>query len=340
MPPDSPSPNANLEAPPPARHGLVIGKFMPLHAGHQYLIATARQQVDTLTIVLFSKPHEPISGYLREDWLIETYPDLPIFQHDLDGPVDFTSETAWQFWVDAIRSMLRAPVDLVFTSEPYGDELARRLGARHISVDPSRQRFPISATAIRAAPLAHWEYLPPAVRAHYVRRVAIVGAESTGKTTLAHALAAHFNTVWVPEFARDYLIARGGVCTEADMPLIADGQAAAEDAHARQANRLLICDTNLLTTRLWHEHYFGAPPARLALLAAERTAHLTLLCAPDNPWVADGLRDSPGHRAWFHDRFQAELDAAGLPYRILSGPYPARLQAAIEAVTRLLATPA
>ena len=337
MPPDSQSPISRLESPPPARHGLIIGKFMPLHAGHQHLIATARAQVERLTVILFSKPHEPISGYLREDWLCETFPDLPIFHYDLDGPVDFASEAAWQFWVDAIRGMLRAPVDLVFTSEPYGDELARRLGARHVSVDPDRQRYPISATAIRAAPLTHWEYLPPAVRAHYVRRVAIVGAESTGKTTLAQALAAHFNTAWVPEFARDYLIARGGVCTEADMPVIADGQAAAEDALARRANRLLICDTNLLTTRLWHEHYFGPPPARLAALAAEHSAHLTLLCAPDTPWVGDGLRDSPTHRDWFHQRFQAELDAARLPYRILAGPYPARLPAAIEAVTGLLA---
>ncbi len=315
------------------RRGLIIGKFMPLHAGHQYLIATARRQVDTLTIILFSKSHEPISGPLREAWLSETYPDLSLVHIDRDGPVDFASETAWQFWVDAIHAAVPSPIDVVFTSEPYGDELARRLGARHIAVDPERQRLPISATAIRAAPLAHWDYLPPAVRAHYVRRVAIVGAESTGKTTLAQALAAHFNTVWVPEYARDYLIARGGICTEADMPVIAEGQAAAEDALARQANRLLICDTNLLTTRLWHEHYFGPPPAHLTALAAEHTAHLTLLCAPDTPWVADGLRDSPGHRAWFHDRFQAELDAARLPYVVLSGPYPARLPAAIEAVT-------
>jgi NadR type nicotinamide-nucleotide adenylyltransferase len=225
---------------------------------------------------------------------------------------------------------------VVFSSEAYGDELARRLGARHVLVDAGRARVPVSASQIRARPLAYWDYLPPPVRLHYLRRVAVVGAESTGKTTLAQALAAHFNTVWVPEFAREYLLARGGVCTLADMPLIAQGQAASEDRLARQADRVLIGDTNLLTTQLWHEHYFGECPPALRRMAAERTADVYLLCDIDVPWVADELRDSPGQRAWFHNRFRDELDARGLPFIVLSGPLPSRLAPAVQAVEALL----
>jgi NadR type nicotinamide-nucleotide adenylyltransferase len=138
--------------------------------------------------------------------------------------VNFDDPEAWAFWIAAIRAVHPAAVDVVFSSEAYGAELARRLGARHVAFDPERTRVPISATQIRADPLAHWQFIPPPVRPYFVRRVALVGAESTGKTTLAQALAAHFGTVWVPEFARAYLLARGGV-TEQDMHVIAQGQA-------------------------------------------------------------------------------------------------------------------
>jgi NadR type nicotinamide-nucleotide adenylyltransferase len=238
-----------------------------------------------------------------------------------------------------VRAVHPEPVDVNFSSESYGAELARRLGARHGVFDPARLRLPISATKIRQDPLAHWAHIPPPVRPYYVRRAALVGAESTGKTTLAQALAAHFNTVGVPEFARAYLLARGGVATAADMSVIAHGQAASEERLARQANRVLICDTNVLTTQLWYEHYYGAPPAALGQLAAEHPAHLYLLCAPDVPWVPDALRDSPGHRQWFHQRFQHELAATGRPVVTLAGPLQGRLAPAIAAVEALLARP-
>ena len=121
------------------------------------------------------------------------------------------------------------------------------------------------------------------------------------------------------------------------MPIIAHGQARLEDERARQANRLLVCNTNLLTTLLWHERYFGDRPAELRQMAAERAADLCLLCDPDVPWEADGLRDSPGQRTWFHERFRQELEARGWRYLILSGPYERRLATAIGAVEGLLA---
>jgi NadR type nicotinamide-nucleotide adenylyltransferase len=316
--------------------GLIIGKFLPPHAGHQYLIETARRQVETLTVIVFSKAAEPIPGALRAAWLRGLYPTLSIQHVDREGPVDFDDDGAWAFWVGAIRAAHPRPVDVVFSSEAYGHELARRLGARHVLVDGDRTHVPVSGRQIRADPLAQWEALPTPVRLYYLRRVALVGAESTGKTTLARTLAAHFGTAWVPEYAREYLEARGGVCTLADMTLIARGQAELEDCVARQANRVLIQDTNLLTTQLWHEHYFGEAPADLRQMAAERKADLYLLCDCDVPWVADGLRDSPGQRQWFQARFRSELEAAGLPYVVLAGAFEERLGPAVEAVERLL----
>ena len=317
--------------------GLIIGKFMPLHAGHQYLIARARQQVTSLDLVLFTKTSEPIPGHLRAAWLRELYPDLAVHHLHVDHQVDYESAEAWSFWVHAIRSVMPSGPDLVFSSEPYGDELARRLGARHVQVDADRARVPVSASQIRANPLANWGYLPLPVRPYYVRRVCLLGAESTGKTTLAAALAEHFNTVWVPEYAREYLTANGNVVAPADMSRIARGQADSEERLARQANRVLICDTNCLTTQLWHEHYFGQVPAEIAELADSRTAHLYCVTGLDGPWVADDLRDSPGQRGHFHQRFCDELTARSLPFIVLNGPHEQRLRQAVAAVEGLLA---
>lgn len=317
--------------------GLIIGKFMPPHAGHGYLIDCARQQVTSLDLVLFTKTSEPIPGQLRAAWLRELYPDLAIHHLHLDHHVNFDDEAAWDYWVRAIRTVMPSGPDLVFSSEQYGDELARRLGADHVLVDAARARVPVSASQIRADPLANWDYLPLPVRSHYVRRVCLLGAESTGKTMLATALAEHFRTVWVPEYARAYLSANGNVVTPADMPRIARGQAGSEERLARQASRVLICDTNCLTTQLWHEYYFGQAPAEITELADSRMAHLYLVTGLDVPWVADNLRDSPGQREHFHQRFCEELTARGLPFIVLDGPHEHRLRQAVAAVEGLLA---
>lgn len=316
--------------------GLVIGKFMPVHAGHQHLIDFARARVSRLELILFTKPAEPIPGPLRAAWLRELYPAVAVHHIDQDGPVDYDSGQAWEFWIQAIRKAVPVGPDLVFSSEPYGDELARRLGARHVLVDADRARVPVSATQVRENPLAHWGFLPAPVRAYYARRVCVLGAESTGKTTLAAALAGHFGTVWVPEFARAYLLANGNVVERADMLQIARGQAASEERLAREANRLLVTDTNLLTTHIWHEHYFGDCPDEIRRLADERTAHLYLVCGPEVPWVPDELRDSPGHRAQFHERFCTELTKRGLPFVVLAGSHTKRLAQAVAVVERLL----
>ena len=316
--------------------GLIIGKFMPPHAGHQFLIDEALQRVDRLDLVVFTKSAEPIPGPLRAAWLRELYPRVAVHQLHLDHPTDYDDPDVWDYWVNAIRSVVTNGPDLVFSSEDYGAELGRRLGAQHRLIDAGRTQVPVSATQIRAQPLRHWHYLPAPVRAYFVRRVCLLGAESTGKTTLAAALAEHFHTVWAPEYAREYLSANGNVVTLADMPLIARGQAASEERLARVANRVLFTDTNPLTTQLWHERYFGDCPDDIRQLANERTAHLYVVCGLDVPWVADDLRDSPDHRSWFHERYCQELTERGLRYVVVSGSHEQRLAKAAVEVEMLL----
>ncbi|MFL6215686.1 MAG: AAA family ATPase [Blastocatellia bacterium] len=318
--------------------GMILGKFMPPHRGHQRLIDFARQRVGHLTILVCSLEREPIPGRLRVEWMKEMYPDAYVIHITDDNPSEpHEHPRFWEIWTETVRRRLPTGPDVIFTSETYGDELAHRLGAQHIAVDPLRQQVPVSATAIRSDPFANWSFIPECVRPYFVRRVAIVGPESTGKTTLARQLAAHYQTAWVPEFAREYLDAKNAEqpladLAPADIAEIARGQIASEEQLARQANRLLICDTELLTTRLWSEHFFGACEDWIQRAAIERRCDLYLLLAADVAWVADPHRAAPHLREQFFDRLRDELQFHGRRFAIISGPFDQRLQQAIEAI--------
>lgn len=317
-------------------HGLVIGKFMPPHRGHDYLICSARQQVDRLTILLFSKRNEPIPGDLRARWLKELYPNLTILHCTDEQRVDYHDPEAWNAWIRSIRRLYPSGPDTVFSSEWYGIELAKRLGARHVMVDCERRQVPVCATWVRERPLAHWQWIAPCVRSYFVKRVCIIGSESTGKTTLAEALARHFETCWVPEYARSYLTANGGHCDQDDLQRIAQGQVASENSLARQANRLLVCDTNLLATMIWSERYWGHVPEQIAQLHEQHRYDLYMLTGLDVPWQADGLRDSPHLRGWMQRRFEQELQRSNAPYIHLNGCHEQRLVQAIRAIESIM----
>ncbi len=325
-------------------HGLVIGKFLPPHAGHLHLIRTARTQVDQLTVIVFSLRRETIPGELRRTWLQAANPDVRVLHGDDENP-QYPDEHPdfWTIWIDSIRRLVPEPIDVVFSSETYGDELARRLGARHACVDLERRAFPVSGTAVRADPWANARFLGDDVRAHFVRRVVITGPESTGKTTLAAHLAARYETQSVPEFARGYLDAKypdrpdgDPLCTFDDLTDIVRGQLRTEDEAARRAHRVLFCDTDASVTAVYARQYFGRVPHEVELAAATRRYDLHLLLDVDVPWVADPQRDLPHLRAEMKEAFRAELDRRGARVVEISGTWQERFAAACRAVDALL----
>lgn len=323
-------------------YGLVLGKFYPLHAGHEHLIAAAASGCDRVTVQALAASVESIPLAVRLSWVRERFGMLNVVGGLDDEPVDFDSESAWDAHERIIRSLLDAPVDAVFTSDAYGGELARRLGAQWVQVDPGRRGLAVSGTAVRADVAGHWWALSPAVRAWFARRVVVLGAESTGTTTLAHALASHFETVWVPEFGRQWTIERPGGPNApwhtAEFDLVAlEHQRAEVEALRAAPIPLVISDTDVLATTVWHERYVGRPSPSVEARARTWRPDLYLLTGDDIPFTQDGLRDGEHLRHAMQGRFREVLTAQPVPWVEVGGTHQQRLAAAVRAVDALLA---
>src|SRR5207237_5570781 len=322
----------------PVTHGLILGKFLPYHLGHAHLIRTARSRVDQLTVLVCSMITDPIPGGLRYQWVRAAHPDCRVIWVEEDvpqGPED--DPRFWPIWTALIEGRV-GRIDRVFTSEAYGDELARRLGAEHVSVDRARRAVAISGSAIRTNPMRHWEFIPSHVRPYFVRRVVFLGAESTGKSTLCERLAAELSTTWVAEYGRLYC-EQGRPAMDlvrVDLEAIAWGQATWEDEAALSANRILLCDTDLNTTAPWSDIDIGYRPEWLTEAARAGHYDLMILLDADVPWVGDGTRVLQDRRVEHTRRIREELDSAGRDYVTLSGSFDDRAAAARRLVDALV----
>ncbi|HXT15943.1 MAG TPA: ATP-binding protein [Gemmatimonadaceae bacterium] len=167
-------------------------------------------------------------------------------------------------------------------------------------------------------------------------RVVLTGSESTGKTTLAARLAEHYGAELVPEFVREFATRKGGAIDFADHGPIARGQMALEDEHIARATQLVVQDTDLLSTVVYCEHYFGRCPPWIVEAAKVRAPNLYLLCETDMEWVADGVRDRGHMREEMQELFRRAVVASGVPFVGISGDAEKRFARATAAIDATL----
>ncbi len=318
---------------------MVVGKFNPPHLGHLHLIEVAAARVDRLYALLCDRPDQSLSAETRRAWLEDASPGNVTV---LITPDDLPE--ASEPWAARTLETLPHPPDLAFTSEAWGPEWARLMGAAHVMVDLDREAVPVSATRIRADLAGHFHWLVPAARADLARRVVLVGAESTGKSTLAEAMAHELRTVWVPEHGRWYWMGRRHVedqsWTTDEFRRIAAAQRRLEDDLARRAvGGVVVADTDALVTAAWHERYLGHADPELEAVVSRVVPDLYLICCPDIPWVQDGTRESEAQRIEMHEAIAARAEASAASVVFLRGSHEERLADALRAVRALPALP-
>jgi NadR type nicotinamide-nucleotide adenylyltransferase len=169
-----------------------------------------------------------------------------------------------------------------------------------------------------------------------IKKIAIVGPESTGKSTISAQLADHYNTVWVPEYAREYCAELTEPCTWDDEVNMFYGQLKLEEKFLPQANKILICDTTFLTVKIWSEYTFGQSPQEVLDELPKRLYDLYLLMDIDLPWQEDPLRDFPHMREFFMKIWHKELNTLHANYSVISGNDDKRFQSAVKVIDSYL----
>lgn len=325
--------------------GLVVGKFSPLHNGHVLVVEKAVSVCAQVVIISYSNPELPgYEAYRREAWLKACFPNAIVLVVTperlafwLSGndvplvPANHAPDSSHREFVAFLcNRVLERRVDVVFTSETYGDgfaaHLTERLGATrcgsrfvsHVMIDRDRLRVPISGTELRRNLWRHWAFLPAPVARTLVQRVVFLGGESSGKTALAARMADELDTEWVPEYGRELWEAKKGDLAFEDLALIAREQIRREQNGVDVARRFLFCDTSPLTTLFYSLDMFGEAEAELRL-AAQREYAVVVLCAPDFEFVQDGTRRDDTFRQRQHNWYEAQLALRGIAYVIASG---------------------
>jgi NadR type nicotinamide-nucleotide adenylyltransferase len=340
------------------RLGLVVGKFAPLHRGHERLVEQASAQCDRVLVLSYtSQNFEHCDVSTRRRWLGQCFPGHETLAFDnawlsqecmrqgvacATLPPDSADDAIHQaFLAWLLRDVLHRQPDALFSNEAYGEPCARHLslalGQTVTSVQPDRARsqLPISASQIRSDPAASLDWLSPVVRSSFVRRVGILGGESSGKTTLAEALAARLNSCWVAEYGRERWEEKNGLLTESDLLEIAKEQIRREEQATQSAGSVLVCDTTPLTTLGYSLWMFKRVDPELGRLAQRRYDAL-VLCTPDFAFVQDGTRQHESFRQLQHAWYVEQLSGQPCPVLRASKGVPQRVEQVLDWLQKTL----
>lgn len=294
---------------------VLIGKFMPPHYGHVYMIERALVVSKRVHVLVYTMKSEPLSGFKRWKALEEHFSgdsnvivqwiekDLPQYPHEHP---DF-----WKIWKneieEAVRQITPEKIDAIFGSEDYVETLGEVLECESTVVDKERKIVPISGTLCREDNFRNWDYIIPEFRPQLVKSICFVGGESTGKTTLARIMAKVFQTEWVPEYGREYVEKNGDPTTSAEFSHIASQQRLHFAEKKRSSNKLVFADTDSIVTQVFHKLYLGEFSSELDEHIELEHYDLYFLLAPVIPFYQDGTRVFADKQLEHYNMLQAQL---------------------------------
>ena len=333
------------------------GKFIPFHKGHLYAITKAAAQVDKLYVLV--SYHEERDRKLcaeagldyidfrrRQQWIMTSTKNMPnVTVLAIEDPY---SEDMEYLWLEGGRRMIEAipeKITHIFSSESEYDYWFRRIygeDINHIVIDEAREIFPISATKIRnEGVFANWDMIPEAAKPYYTKKIAIVGVESCGKSTLTRNLSLLFGTEYVEEYGRTVSEEIGdgsSLLTEEHYKEIVFGHKHMEYQKIKKANKLLFIDSEAVVSQYYAKMYFGKELDFIEGAIQAQDYDLYLFLEPDVKWVADGYRtfNDPEVRKKTNEILKKMFDDRGIKYVTISGNYEERLDRAIEQITKLI----
>ena len=313
------------------RVGLTLGKYAPFHKGHEYVIETMLRETDEAVVIIYDTDVTPIPLQIRAGWIKKLFPGVTVIEA-WDGPVGGPRDCGYEAREEQyILGLLgEKKITAFYSSEYYGEHMSKALGCADRRVDEARKTVPISATAIRENPFRYRQYMSGIVYRDLIIKAVFLGAMSTGKSTIAKALAKRYNTTFAGEYGRDYWDEH-----QVDRRLsfeafdeIAIGHIEREEAAFLFADRYCFIDTNAITTYMFALDYHGAAPEVLTRLAAENTSRYDLffLCEDDIPYDNTWDRSGDQKRHVFHKQIVADLEARRIPYIPLKGDLETRMR--------------
>ena len=326
------------------RVGVIFGKFYPVHTGHINMIYEAFSKVDLLHVVVCTDTERDLKLFQeskmkrmptnqdRLRWMqqIFKYQQKQICIHHLNEEGIPSYPNGWEAWAERVKALFEQKnihPTMVFSSEvqdkaPY----EKYLDLEVVLVDPARERFNVSATKIRNNPFQYWRFIPKEVRPFFVKTIAILGGESSGKSVLVSKLANVFNTTSAWEYGREFVFEQLGGDEQAmqysDYPQMALGHQRYVDYAMKHAHKVAFIDTDYITTQAFCIQYEGKAHPFLDSMIREYPFDVTILLSNNTKWVDDGLRSlgSQKQRQRFQALLKKLLEKHHVPYIEIESP--------------------
>lgn len=324
------------------KNGLVIGKFLPPHKGHEYLIRFAKECCEQLTVIVDCVDGQIIAPEIRKMWLEEVIHGIKVIALKDNMPqAPEEHSDFWNIWKNKIEEV-SGKNDVLIASEHYGFNLAHVLNCDFIQCDINRYSIDISATTLKQNIYQHWDMLLPSARNHFMKKICLIGPESTGKSTIAKELSTKYNTIYVPEYAETLLKSQNGILYDHNMLEIAHIQKNKEKSLSYMTNKFMFCDSDCITTLVWANHLFNRQHTEIEFIAEHEHYDITFLLYPDTKWVFDEHRNLDSNsssdifRLTMFKQMESYLHKYNRNYQIIHGNFIHKKEQIINYVDGLL----